>query len=375
MRNLPSPSTTIAEITQPSTEGLYFQRKYRTPSNSSEESDEKDDDVIEGELVCTPTWRLKERMKTTGVCMILALNIGTDPPDVSKPTPCATKLCWLDPSGVSRAKAREIIGERLEEQYAKWQQRVKLKYKRALDPTVEETRSLCTTMRRHAKSERLLFHYNGHGVPRPTDNGELWVFDKNHTQYIPLSVQELKTWIGRPTIVVLDCSNAGVLIPFFASSNDNDNSPNTQAKVAFHQILHTHTIADPTFTRHSSQFHKQQDQQNHQQQKQQQRDYMSTSIGDISPEFNIPPQVHVDPASSINNCIVLCPCSEGELLPMNPAYPADIFTSCLTTPIPIALRWFVRQNQLSMEGLDPENVDRIPGKISDRKTPLGEMSW
>lgn len=28
------------------------------------------------------------------------------------------------------------------------------------------------------QEERVLFHYNGHGVPRPTPNGEIWVFNK-----------------------------------------------------------------------------------------------------------------------------------------------------------------------------------------------------
>lgn len=37
--------------------------------------------------------------------------------------------------------------------------------------------TLCTSLRRNAKEERVLFHYNGHGVPRPTDNGEIWVFN------------------------------------------------------------------------------------------------------------------------------------------------------------------------------------------------------
>nr|KAJ0217259.1 hypothetical protein LSAT_V11C300135660 [Lactuca sativa] len=30
------------------------------------------------------------------------------------------------------------------------------------------------TCRKYAKSERVLFHYNGHGVPKPTANGEIW---------------------------------------------------------------------------------------------------------------------------------------------------------------------------------------------------------
>ena len=28
------------------------------------------------------------------------------------------------------------------------------------------------------QNERVLFHYNGHGVPKPTTNGEIWVFNK-----------------------------------------------------------------------------------------------------------------------------------------------------------------------------------------------------
>eukprot|EP00957_Ditylum_brightwellii_P169300 12885422-Ditylum_brightwellii.AAC.1 len=51
----------------------------------------------EGYPTIYPTWRLKERMKTVGVCLVLALNIGTDPPDIHKPNPCATLQCWLDP--------------------------------------------------------------------------------------------------------------------------------------------------------------------------------------------------------------------------------------------------------------------------------------
>jgi hypothetical protein len=112
----------------------------------------------------------------------------------------------------------------------------------------------------------VLFHYNGHGVPRPTVNGEIWVFNSRwgegwsvgpgtmavvapgetaqglrhqlppastqvttvlscpprpapapappprYTQYIPLSIFELQAWLGTPAIYVLDCSAAGLII-------------------------------------------------------------------------------------------------------------------------------------------------------------------
>jgi regulator-associated protein of mTOR len=61
-----------------------------------------------------------------------------------------------------------------------------------MDPTTEDLKKVCTLLRRTAKDERILLHYNGHGVPKPTPNGELWVFNKNYTQYIPLSIHELQ---------------------------------------------------------------------------------------------------------------------------------------------------------------------------------------
>lgn len=103
----------------------------------------------------------------------------------------------------------------------------------------------------------MLFHYNGHGVPRATANGEIWVFNKvswsifelknafnywwlvnfiiyscpcnpfcdnllffffplqSYTQYIPLSVYDLQTWMGSPSIFVYDCNNAGLIVQSF----------------------------------------------------------------------------------------------------------------------------------------------------------------
>jgi len=83
---------------------------------------------------------------------------------------------FLDPLSVSPQKALETIGSNLQKQYERWQPRAR--YKQSLDPTVEEVKKLCTSLRRNAKEERVLFHYNGHGVPKPTTNGEIWVFNR-----------------------------------------------------------------------------------------------------------------------------------------------------------------------------------------------------
>ncbi|TMW63135.1 hypothetical protein Poli38472_002076 [Pythium oligandrum] len=253
-------------------------------------------------------WRMRERMKTMDVALVLCLNIGTDPPDVVKASPCARKECWVDPFSMPAPKALETIGKTLQSQYERWQPRAR--YRQSLDPTVDEVKQLSVSLRRHAKHDRVLFHYNGHGVPRPTQNGEVWVFNKSYTQYIPLLVYDLQSWLGTPSIYVFDCSAAGVLLSHF-------NAPPTPG------------LEDPA---------------------------------NPSP-------------STAGEAIVLAACGAGEILPMNPDLCADVFTSCLTTPITVALRWFISQNSMSMSHLDANFIDRIPGKLTDRKTPLGELNW
>jgi regulator-associated protein of mTOR len=42
-------------------------------------------------------WRMRERLKTVSAALVLCLNIGVDPPDVVKPSPCAKLECWVNP--------------------------------------------------------------------------------------------------------------------------------------------------------------------------------------------------------------------------------------------------------------------------------------
>jgi len=63
----------------------------------------------------------------------------------------------------------------------------------------------------------------------------------------------------------------------------------------------------------------------------------------------------------VRDSIQMASCSANEILPMNPEMPADLFTSCLTTPIEIALRWFVLHNSM-LTDLSVDVVDKIPGK-------------
>ncbi|XP_058446060.1 regulatory-associated protein of mTOR [Malaya genurostris] len=289
---------------------------------------------IEGINCITQSWRVKERMKTVSVALVLCLNVGVDPPDVVKIQPCSRLECWIDPSSVSPQKAMELIGNNLQKQYERWQPRAR--YKHSLDPTVEDVKKLCTSLRRNSKEERVLFHYNGHGVPRPTVNGEIWVFNRTYTQYIPLSIYDLQTWMGAPSIYVYDCSNAGIIV----------NSFNTFAE-------------------------------QHEKELEQMRARSGSTAGQSDQEINrnspSPPVLGV---ATYKNCIQLAACAANQILPMNPQLPADLFTSCLTTPIRIALKWFILQSTSKLVPHVTEDlIERIPGQLNDRRTMLGELNW
>ncbi|XP_050315215.1 regulatory-associated protein of mTOR [Anthonomus grandis grandis] len=285
-------------------------------------SEERHTEKIEGIDWKTQTWRMKERMKTVSVALVLCLNVGVDPPDIVKTQPCARLECWIDPLSISGQKALENIGQALQLQYERWQPRAR--YKQTLDPTAEDVKKLCLSLRRNAKEERVLFHYNGHGVPKPTTNGEIWVFNRTYTQYIPLSIYDLQSWMGAPSIYVYDCPNAGIIVESFKTF------------AAQHESEYQQQILASNNSRSSL----------------------------------------ASPVPSFKDCIQLGACASYQCLPMNPDLPADLFTSCLTTPIKIALRWCVlRPTAQLIPNVTLDMVDKVPGNITDRKSMFGELNW
>lgn len=131
-----------------------------------------------------PEWRSKDRLKTFAAALVVCLRIGYDPPDIVKTDPCAKLECWIDPYALPKDKALETIGANLQKQYESLAPTGKTRYRQYLDPSVEDTRKLTLAMRKMAKQERVLFHYNGHGVPKPTASGEIWVFVRRRAELI-----------------------------------------------------------------------------------------------------------------------------------------------------------------------------------------------
>lgn len=269
-----------------------------------------------------PPWSLKPvpwrgsapaKLKTANAALVLCLNIDIDPPDIIKTNPCAVLECWVDPHTMPSNKALEAIGTNLQHQFEGLS--LKIAYKPILDPSVEDLSRFCQTLRKQAKDDAILFYYNGHGVPKPTASGELWCFNKNYTQYIPVSLQEVQGWLGSPGVYIWDCSAAGHLLQNF----------NAFAERRDHDIKMSH--------------------------------------GGY-PEGTQP----------LMNSLQLAACAANEQLPSCPELPADVFTSCLTSPIDIALRYFIMNHQLP-NNITADMVMQLPGDLKDRRTPLGELNW
>lgn len=364
------------------------------------------------------SWRLKERVKTVSVALVLCLNVGVDPPDIVKIEPCAHYECWYDPLSDEPQKAIEHISLQLEKQYEQWHSRAR--YKKCLDPTVEEVKRLCTSLRRYSKEDRVLFHYNGHGVPRPTQNGEIWVFNERYTQYIPLAIYDLQQWMGAPSIYVFDCSCAGSIVNSyleFAKQHKRDYEMELTQYNAYQQTQRQIIIrgSDQEHQSPSNLKHHQQ-QEEHNQNKSttnhQNNNNLPNQTGIKTPttrasatnvqqatntnlQSNIntnstngtnndntnaqqPPPIRAPPIKppDYENCFQLAACEAHQILPMQPDLPADLFTSCLTTPIKMALRWFIQKNDMRLiPKVSLAEVDLVPGLLSDRRTMLGELNW
>jgi regulator-associated protein of mTOR len=143
--------------------------------------------------------------------------------------------------------------------------------------------------------------------------------------------------MSSPSIFVFDCSHAGVVLNLFVKFAEQIDKELEEAR---RNLVQNPILSPPT----------------------------GHSTPQIAP---------VLPAASPIHDILLGACGENELLPMNPELPADLFTSCLTTPIKIALRWYVLQKNISRlnPDINQDMIDKIPGTVTDRKSMLGELNW
>lgn len=137
-------------------------------------------------------------------------------------------------------------------------------------------------------------------------------------QYIPLSLYDLQSYMETPSVYVWDTHSAGMIIKKF---------------LEFSKIRKTEWFENSK----------------------------------VRPDDGTkPPNYH--------ECIHMAACDEGELLPTDPNLPADLFTSCLTTPIQTSMLWYVLKTN-TKDRYPLQMIESLPGSLTDRKSILGELNW
>ncbi|KAF8546273.1 Cse1-domain-containing protein [Imleria badia] len=96
--------------------------------------------------------------------------------------------CWVDPHTIPSHKA---LGTNLQRQFEGLSLRIP--YRPIIDPSYEDLRRFCLNLRKQTKDETVCF-------------------DRNYTQYIPISLMEVQSWLGSPGGYIWNCSAAGNLL-------------------------------------------------------------------------------------------------------------------------------------------------------------------
>nr|CCC52562.1 conserved hypothetical protein, fragment [Trypanosoma vivax Y486] len=265
----------------------------------------KVDEVAVLDMGSFPEQRPNSRKKSPAkLIIILCLNIGNDPPGFTRSETCARLECWTDPyvarmSHLPVTGGSNTIAETLKEQYVS--QLGDVSVKKGVEVHLDEFKELLVKFCRKSENEWVLLHYNGHGMPCATELGEIWVFDKDKTHYVPFNIAEIADLVDSPTFYVLDCNSAGSIIEYWCTMGFNSSRPHDMFVAA---------------------------------------------------------------------------CSAGSFLPLNPLLPADVLTSCLTTPLKMALERyanFSHRKQL-LPCVTAEMICAIPGSLGDMSSPLGELN-
>ncbi|EPY22663.1 hypothetical protein STCU_08185 [Strigomonas culicis] len=252
-------------------------------------------------------------MRVSHALLLMYLHIGNDPPDYPRLEPYAKYECWIDPMVAQFApytpqQARggsDGIAEALEVQYRTAVLRGKdVGFLRVIEGNVESARAALVKARRLAHGNRVLVHYNGHGMPQATMLGEVWMFSRDRTHYVPLNILDMAELVHSPTVYVIDCNAAGWVLQRWYAERQHEQL----------QELRAHDL-------------------------------------------------------------FICACAANEMLPLSPALPADLLTSCLTTPLKMALEWYIGFSQLKilLPHVTDDMIRSLPGDITDPCTPQGDL--
>ncbi|PLW35392.1 hypothetical protein PCANC_18310 [Puccinia coronata f. sp. avenae] len=342
--------------------------------------------IAPSDLIPFPHWTQPQKYCTTFAALFPCLRLGVDPPDILKASPAPNLEAWTNPEKLPKEKVIDTISKRLLQQFESLAPvHTRLKLIICPDVYVEEFKRTLLSLRKNARDDCCLVYYNGHGVPKPTPTGDVWVFNKDFSQYIPIRLYDVLTWVGAPAVFIWDCNNAGQILHHLqlaAGQIDEE-----QLALEGERLKHLDPNAlQPALSSTESNPH-------------QRRSTEPASRFPPSPNATNSPSTSKKPSGNLlqepwdpssiryghftSGTIQLAACQPDEMLPCDPMLPADVFTSCLTSPIEMALRFYVLRNNSQQSQwtstadffLDLGKLDKVPGQVEMRRTPLGELTW
>ena len=80
---------------------------------------------------------------------------------------------------------------------------------------------------------------------------------------------------------------------------------------------------------------------------------------------------YLEGVTPFGESLPLAACLANEQLPMYPDLPADLFAACLTSPIEIAMQWFLLKSDNLPTGI---TIDMVM-QIQDHCMLLGKLNW
>ncbi|KAJ2557662.1 Target of rapamycin complex 1 subunit kog1, partial [Coemansia sp. RSA 1822] len=314
------------------------------------------------------SWRPRHHICTAGALLAVCLDLTSAKYSTAQNTYHAIMEAWTDPTTISTVgQMHSVISDNLVSQFE--QLPGKIIYKPLIDCDVLRLQRNSLHFRNVAKDQRILFHYNGHGMPPPTNDGCFWAFKPQTrsgyvaSDIVPVTAETLLSWLGSPSLYIWDCAHAMNIVHAFERHNTSREKEIARIR-SIALVAQIGTLSD-NYT----------------------SEQMDVACAQVA-------QLMTRTANSENQSIVHAnmeliklallppqPCNnihfaatQSETLPTNPELPADLFTACMTTPVKAAVRFWINRNPHATK-VTLEMCDQIPGTLKDRSTPLGELCW
>ncbi|KAJ2611533.1 Target of rapamycin complex 1 subunit kog1 [Coemansia sp. RSA 1365] len=332
-----------------------------------------------------PDMNSQTKMRTTGALLAVYLNLD-DTSESHKPDPKVQPVLetWVNPHTLpNQPRKSDVIAQNLVDQFGQIASQVI--YKPLMDRSLARLKEYCIHYRNTVDDERIMFYYNGHGMPLPTPEGSFWVRQRQYNPHlynggarcVSLSAETLSQWIGSPCVYVWDCAHAMKIVNAFEKQADVRNiemvtirktARAAGIKVPLENVSQgaLAAICTKVFELVNSQ---------------------TKTPGFI--QSTVLPNIPEDKDKTVVDLkmIKLALCNSGrcedihfaatgpdEQLPTEPKLPADLFTACLTTPAKAMIRYWLLRNP-NVSKIIQDNWEKLPGSTQDRYTPMGEINW